>query len=70
MVLHGRCGRHVEIVRDDMIKIIFSDMDGTLLDEHGNVPEGFDEIAEELQKRGVMFAPASGRQYYSLEDSS
>ena len=52
-----------------MIKIIFSDMDGTLLDEHGNVPEGFDEIIAELGKRGVMFAPASGRQYYSLEDS-
>ncbi|MDD6383184.1 HAD family hydrolase [Mitsuokella sp.] len=52
-----------------MIKIIFSDMDGTLLDEHGNVPAGFDELAEELEKRGVMFAPASGRQYYSLEDS-
>ena len=52
-----------------MIKIIFSDMDGTLLDEHGNVPEGFDETIAELEKRGVMFAPASGRQYYSLEDS-
>lgn len=52
-----------------MIKIIFSDMDGTLLDEHGNVPAGFDEIVTELEKRGVMFAPASGRQYYSLEDS-
>lgn len=37
MVLQGRCGRHFEIVRDRMIKIIFSDMDGTLLDEHGNV---------------------------------
>lgn len=69
MVLQGRCGRHFEIVRDRMIKIIFSDMDGTLLDEHGNVPEGFDEIIAELEKRGVMFAPASGRQYYSLEDS-
>lgn len=52
-----------------MIKIIFSDMDGTLLDEHGNVPAGFDETIAELEKRGVMFAPASGRQYYSLEDS-
>lgn len=52
-----------------MIKIIFSDMDGTLLDDQGNVPEGFDEIVAELKKRGVMFAPASGRQYYSLEDS-
>ena len=50
MVLQGRCGRHFEIVRDRMIKIIFSDMDGTLLDEHGNVPEGFDEIIAELEE--------------------
>ena len=52
-----------------MIKIIFSDMDGTLLDEAGNVPEGFREVADELERRGVIFAPASGRQYFSLLDS-
>jgi len=52
-----------------MIKLIMSDMDGTLLDEKGNVPAEFDEIAAELKKRGVIFAPASGRQYYSLAKS-
>ncbi len=49
-----------------MIKIIFSDMDGTLLDEKGNLPQGFDEMILKLKERGVIFAPASGRQYYSL----
>ena len=49
-----------------MIKIIFSDMDGTLLDDNGNLPAGFDEMIGELKKRGVIFAPASGRQYFSL----
>ncbi|SHK71378.1 hypothetical protein SAMN05216582_1147 [Selenomonas ruminantium] len=49
-----------------MIKLIFSDMDGTLLDENGQLPVEFPAIMEELRTRGVMFAPASGRQYYSL----
>ena len=49
-----------------MIKLILSDMDGTLLDENNQLPAEFDEVMEELHKRGVQFAPASGRQYYSL----
>ena len=49
-----------------MVKIIFSDMDGTLLDENGNLPQGFDEAIAKLKERGVIFAPASGRQYFSL----
>ena len=49
-----------------MIKLIMSDMDGTLLDENSRLPEEFHEIAAELKKRGVIFAPASGRQYFSL----
>ena len=50
-----------------MIKLIMSDMDGTLLDENSKLPEEFHEIAAELKRRGVMFAPASGRQYFSLK---
>ena len=49
-----------------MIKIIFSDMDGTLLTGEGKLPNGFDEIISLLKSRGVIFSPASGRQYYSL----
>ena len=49
-----------------MIKIIFSDMDGTLLDENGNLPQGFDEMIAKLKEREVIFAPTSGRQYFSL----
>ena len=52
-----------------MIKMIFSDMDGTLLDGRGQVPEDFDAVAAELAARGVRFAPASGRQYFSLAES-
>ena len=49
-----------------MIKIIFSDMDGTLLTSENKLPDGFDEIISILKSRGVIFAPSSGRQYFSL----
>ena len=41
-------------------------MDGTLLDENGQLPAEFDEVMEELKKRNVIFAPTSGRQYYAM----
>ena len=49
-----------------MIKIIFCDMDGTLLTNENKLPEGFDEMIAELKRRNVIFAPASGRQYAAL----
>ncbi|MBR1421223.1 MAG: HAD family phosphatase [Selenomonadaceae bacterium] len=51
-----------------MIKIILSDMDGTLLDENSKLPAKFEETMIELKRRGVIFAPASGRQYKSLRN--
>ena len=49
-----------------MIKIVFCDMDGTLLTSESKLPEGFDEMIALLKSRGVIFAPSSGRQYFSL----
>ena len=49
-----------------MIKIIFCDMDGTLLTSENKLPEDFDEMVAELKRRGVIFAPASGRQIFAL----
>ena len=46
-----------------MIKLIMSDMDGTLLDENGQLPAGFGDIIRQLREKGVLFAPCSGRQY-------
>lgn len=51
---------------EDKIKLIFCDMDGTLLDEHSNLPPDFDEVIGEVIRRGAIFAPASGRQYSAL----
>ncbi|MBQ3726754.1 MAG: HAD family phosphatase [Selenomonadaceae bacterium] len=52
-----------------MIKIIFCDMDGTLLTSENKLPAGFDETVAELKRRGVIFSPASGRQIFSLKKS-
>ena len=49
-----------------MIKLIFCDMDGTLLDEAGNLPPMFDAVVGEVLRRGAIFCPASGRQYSAL----
>lgn len=50
-----------------MIKFIATDMDGTLLNSQHELPSELEGILEELHKRGIIFAAASGRQYYNLE---
>jgi Cof subfamily protein (haloacid dehalogenase superfamily) len=50
----------------DDIKLVVADMDGTLLDETGTIPGGFWPVLEQLAARGIVFAPASGRQYPAL----
>lgn len=48
------------------IKLIVSDMDGTLLNSNSDVSPEFFEAFKKLKDRGIRFAVASGRQYYSL----
>lgn len=48
------------------IRLIAVDMDGTLLDERGQVPETLWPLLERLRERGILFAPSSGRQYATL----
>lgn len=49
-----------------MIRFIITDMDGTLLDDAHNFPPDYFDIVSELQPKGILFAVASGRQYYTL----
>ena len=49
-----------------MIKLIASDMDGTLLDSQKRLPKDFLETIQVLHDRGVLFVVASGRQYAAL----
>ena len=50
------------------IKLIAADMDGTLLDSQKQLPQGLFPLIRALRERGIRFAPASGRQYYTLYD--
>lgn len=49
-----------------MIRLILSDLDGTLLPRDGILPEDTFQLIRELNKKGIRFAAASGRQYDNL----
>ena len=52
----------------DRIRLIASDMDATLLDEHSRLPQGFADTVHALAAQGILFAAASGRPLYTLEE--
>ena len=49
-----------------MIRLIASDLDGTLLEEDGTLPEGIFDVILQLKELGIRFAACSGRQYANL----
>lgn len=49
------------------IKLVVSDMDGTLLNENHEVSERFYSQFKELQKKNIHFVAASGRQFQSIQ---
>ena len=48
------------------IKLIACDMDGTLLDEHSQVPPETFDLVRALDAAGIRFVAASGRRYDTL----
>ena len=48
------------------VRLVVVDMDGTLLDGHGRIPAGLWPLLGVMRERGIVFAPASGRQYATL----
>jgi len=50
------------------IRLIAADMDGTLLDDDNELHEHFWPLVHELNRRGILFCPASGRQYFNLRE--
>lgn len=48
------------------IRLVVTDLDGTLLDDAKRIPGGLWPMLAELRRRGVLFSPASGRQYATL----
>ncbi|MDF3301807.1 Cof-type HAD-IIB family hydrolase [Streptomyces tropicalis] len=60
--LSGPCGAQADI------RLVVTDMDGTLLDDAKRFPPGLRPVLAELRRRGVLFSPASGRQYATLAE--
>jgi hypothetical protein len=52
-----------------MIKLIVSDMDGTLLDSSKNINPEFWDVYKKIKEKGIIFCIASGRQYYNLVEN-
>lgn len=50
------------------IKLVAVDMDGTFLDPEGNIPQAAWAVIDQLHRRGITFAPASGRQHARLAE--
>ncbi|WP_330234926.1 Cof-type HAD-IIB family hydrolase [Streptomyces sp. NBC_00566] len=50
------------------IRLVVTDMDGTLLDDDKRPPATLRPLLAELRRRGVLFSPASGRQYATLAE--
>ncbi len=49
-----------------MIRLIASDLDGTLLEQDGKLPADTFEVIKALDECGIRFAASSGRQYGNL----
>lgn len=48
------------------IRLIASDMDGTLLNSNHHLSDTFVPVFRKLKEHGIIFVAASGRQYYNL----
>lgn len=49
-----------------MIKLIVTDMDGTLLNDEKKIDESFWEVHKKITDLGIKFVVASGRQYFNI----
>lgn len=50
----------------DQVKLVVTDMDGTLLNSRGEVSAHFYDLFEQLKANNIHFVAASGRQYHSI----
>src|SRR5690606_6724895 len=59
---------YISIIIMDLsqIKLVASDMDGTLLNSNHEVSNLFLELFKEFKKYNILFVAASGRPYYSI----
>jgi len=50
------------------VKLVVTDMDGTLLNSKSEVSDRFFEVYHQLKRHNIQFIAASGRQYFSIVD--
>lgn len=50
----------------NQVKLIVTDMDGTLLNSQRELPSDFFDTLDQLHRKGILFAIASGRSYPTL----
>lgn len=55
-------------MKKEDIKMIISDIDGTLINDQDELPTNFKEMISELDKRGIIFVAASGRSASSIKN--
>ena len=51
---------------DRTIKLVVTDLDGTLLDTRKKIPDGFFDAIRKLRAHGIRMVIASGRQYHNV----
>ncbi|MGL4876881.1 HAD family hydrolase, partial [Paraclostridium dentum] len=49
-----------------MVKLIATDMDGTLLNSNHEIPKDFKDTINALKEKDVMFAISTGRNYLDI----
>lgn len=50
------------------VKLVVTDMDGTLLNSKSEVSQRFFDVYHQFKKHNIQFIAASGRQYFSIVD--
>lgn len=50
-----------------MYKVVFCDLDGTLLNNHSQISEGNNEAIKKAKEKGVHFLPCTGRTPFALQ---
>ena len=49
-----------------MIKLIATDLDGSLLDDNKQLPPDFETVLSQLKDMGIAFAAVSGRNFDAI----
>ncbi|MBS6645861.1 MAG: HAD family phosphatase [Clostridiaceae bacterium] len=51
-----------------MVRLVISDVDGTILDETEHIPERIADLEKLIQKKKILFTIASGREYSQVRE--